>query len=108
MLRSRSGLILTVTGFLACPCHLRLTLPLLLALLGGTAVGHLLRENTGLVFTAASAYFLVAIGAGLFLLNRRTSGNDSSLCCSINQRPVGEKDQQSARLDGAMNSPIRR
>ncbi|HUX88657.1 MAG TPA: hypothetical protein VMW65_16760 [Chloroflexota bacterium] len=106
-MRSRSGLILTVTGFLACPCHLPLTLPLLLTLLGGTSLGFLLRHNTGLVFAAAGVYFLVAIGIGLFLLNRGPSGDDSSLCCSIDQPTAASDARPGAGFGGALNTPIR-
>ena len=33
------GGVLAVTGFVACPCHFPLTLPLILDLLGGTGIG---------------------------------------------------------------------
>jgi len=104
MMRARSGLALTVTGFLACPCHLPLTLPLLLTLLGGTSLGLSLRENTGLIFVVATAYFLVAIGVGLVLLNGRTRDSDSSLCCSIDQTSASKKDQTSDGLDNAWST----
>ena len=107
-MRSRSGLILTVTGFLACPCHLPLTLPLLLALLGGTSLGLFLRANTGLVFAAAGAYFLVAIAAGLFLLTDRTRDRDSALCCSTDHASAHEKDRQGVQLDRSVTTVIRR
>jgi len=106
-MRSRSGLILTVTGFLACPCHLPLTLPLLLTLLGGTSLGLFLRANTGLIVVAASVYFLVALVAGLVLLSRGTGGDDGSLCCSIRPLSAGEKAPSDTRRDGAVNSLIR-
>ena len=48
-MRRIGGIALTVTGFLACPCHLIITLPLLLSLLAGTALGSFLSRNTGLV-----------------------------------------------------------
>ncbi len=106
-MRSRSGLILTVTGFLACPCHLPLTLPLLLAMLGGTSLGLFLRENTGLIFAAAGVYFLVAIGIGLFLLSGSAKRDDSSLCCSIDQS-AGDGKAQPSRRDNVPNALIRR
>jgi mercuric ion transport protein len=105
--RSRSGLILTVSGFLACPCHLPLTLPWLLALLGGTSLGLFLRENTGVIVAAASVYFLVAIVAGLVLLNQRTGGDDHSPCCPISLLSAGEQGAPDARRDGAVNPLIR-
>lgn len=73
-MKSRSGVLLTVTGVLACPCHLHLTLPLLIGLLGETSLGTFLRENPPLLFAGASRYFLAAIGTALVLVAR--SGGD--------------------------------
>lgn len=68
-MQKRSGWFLIATGFLACPCHLVVTLPLALALLSGTAVGAFLAQNEGLVFGVAFIYFLAALGMGFFLMN---------------------------------------
>ncbi len=84
------GAALTVTGFLACPCHLLITLPLLAGLLGGTAAGAFLAANTGVVMLAASAYFVGGLGLGWYLLTRpspRPSANAvgwslSADCCT--------------------------
>jgi len=62
------GVVLTVTGFLACPCHLIITLPLLISLLAGTALGSFLSRNTGLVYTGAGIYFVVALALGAWFL----------------------------------------
>ena len=67
-MRRVSGVLLTVTGFLACPCHLIVTLPLLASLLAGTALGSFLTSNTGLVYTGASIYFVVALALGYWFL----------------------------------------
>jgi mercuric ion transport protein len=67
-MRRIGGAVLTVTGFLACPCHLILTLPLLLSLLAGTALGSFLSRNTGLVYAGAGLYFIVALTLGATLL----------------------------------------
>ena len=67
------GGVLFVTGFIACPCHLPLTLPLVVVLLGGTAVGGFIAGNTGLVYGIAGGYFIVALAAGWYLLNRKRS-----------------------------------
>ena len=66
------GGVLAVTGFIACPCHLPLTLPLLLGVLGGTGLGGFLASNTGLVYGIATGYFIFGLGVGLFLLNRKS------------------------------------
>jgi mercuric ion transport protein len=67
-MRRIGGVVLTVTGFLACPCHLIVTVPLLLSLLAGTAVGSFLGRNTGLIITGASIYFVVALTLGAWFL----------------------------------------
>lgn len=68
-IRTLAARALLVTGFLACPCHLIVTVPLALASLSGSAVGAFLAQNEGLVFGVAFAYFLGAIGIGYFLMN---------------------------------------
>ncbi len=67
-MRRIGGVALTVTGFLACPCHLIITLPLLISLLAGTALGSFLSRNTGLVYTGAAIYFVVALALGYWFL----------------------------------------
>jgi mercuric ion transport protein len=67
-MRRIGGVVLTVTGFLACPCHLIITLPLLISLLAGTAVGSFLSRNTGLVYIGAGIYFVVALVLGAWFL----------------------------------------
>lgn len=85
MRRSIGSSLLLITGFLACPCHLPLTLPLLVALFGGTALGTWLSTHTGLVIGLSTGYFLAAIVAGLRLLNRRSP--ESSATCSPSTAP---------------------
>ena len=67
-MRRMSGIVLTVTGFLTCPCHLIITLPLLISGLSGTAVGSFLSRNTGEVLTFAGIYFVVALALGAWFL----------------------------------------
>ena len=67
------GGVLVVTGFIACPCHLVITLPLILGVLGGTGLGAFLSDNQGLVYGVATGYFIVGLAAGWYLLNQRKS-----------------------------------
>ena len=67
------GGVLVVTGFIVCPCHLVITLPIILGLLAGTGFGVILAANTGFVYGVAGGYFIVALAAGWYLLNRKTS-----------------------------------
>jgi len=81
-MRRISGVVLTVTGFLACPCHLIITLPLLASLLAGTALGSFLTRNTGLIFTFASVYFIVALALGAwFLLGPKRPSSRVDVAC---------------------------
>lgn len=47
-----------VVAFIACPCHLPLTLPLLISLTAGTAFGAWLAHNTVLVGVIATVAFI--------------------------------------------------
>lgn len=62
-----TGYLLGATAFVACPCHLPLTLPLTVALLGGTAWGAALSQNTGLIYGIATAYFVLGLLTGMRL-----------------------------------------
>ncbi|GAC1392053.1 MAG: hypothetical protein NVS4B11_07790 [Ktedonobacteraceae bacterium] len=80
-MRRIGGFALTVTGFLACPCHLIITLPLLISLLAGTALGSFLSRNTSFVSIGAGIYFVVALALGAFLLlgpKRSKHGGDTA------------------------------
>ncbi len=65
------GWVLAVTGVVACPCHLPLTLPLILGVLGGTGIGSFVGTNTSLIYGIATGYFIVGIGVGVYLLMRK-------------------------------------
>jgi mercuric ion transport protein len=60
MARLKGFGILTVAA-LACPCHL----PLLLGVLGGTAIGAALAANFLTAFVLLGAVFVVALAVGL-------------------------------------------
>lgn len=62
--RSLKGWVLLVTGFLTCPCHL----PLLAAILAGTALGGFLWEYLPFLLPLTGLYFIVALIVGLKLL----------------------------------------
>ena len=68
------GTVLAVTGFIACPCHLPFTLPLLIGVLGGTGIGAGIAANVGVIYVIATGCFVIGIAAGLYLLNRRKHG----------------------------------
>ena len=81
-MRRIGGVVLTVTGFLACPCHLIITLPLLISLLAGTQLSSFLSRNTGLVYTGAGIYFVVALALGSwFLFGRARPNREMDAAC---------------------------
>ena len=73
------GGVLAVTGFIACPCHLPFTLPLLIGVLGGTGIGAGIAANVSMIYVIATGYFVIGIGAGLYLLNRRSNKHQEVL-----------------------------
>lgn len=72
------GGVLLVTGFIVCPCHLVITLPLILGVLGGTGLGAFLSDNQGLVYGVATGYFIAGLAVGLYLLNRKKRKPDGA------------------------------
>jgi MerE protein len=65
MARMLGGYLLGATALVACPSHRPLTLPLLLAGLGGTTFGAVLRANPQLVFVGAAVYFVLAVAGAV-------------------------------------------
>lgn len=74
------GGVLTVTGFIACPCHLPVTIPLAISLLGGSAAAGFIADHKGLIYGLATAYFIGGLGIGWLLLTRRGKAAD---CCDV-------------------------
>jgi len=62
------GYLAVGVALVACPCHLPLTVPLLLALMGGTALGVWLAAHQGMIFVASAVLFLAGLGLGLLWL----------------------------------------
>ncbi len=98
-MRRIGDVLLTVTGFLACPCHPIVTLPLLASVLAGTALGSFLTRNTGLVFIFAGIYFIVALLLGYWLLFgpawRMSNMEEACLTCA----PAKTIPEQSEKVD---------
>ncbi len=69
-MRKIAGYLFAVTALIACPCHLILLLPAVLGILGGTAIGVALTAHTGLLLAAVTVYFVGALAAAIYLLNR--------------------------------------
>ena len=97
-MRRISGVVLTVTGLLACPCHLIITLPLLISLLAGTAVGSFLSRHTGLVYTGAGVYFVVALGYWFLFGKSRPKREVDAACPGCRPIEVETRVQESSPM----------
>lgn len=59
-----------LASFLACPCHLPLTIGVLGTVLGGTAAGVALREHTVAAGLLIAGVWIAGTGRGLLLVRR--------------------------------------
>lgn len=75
-----AGGILAVTGFVACPCHLPITFPLLVGVLAGTGLGSFIAGNTGLLYGISAGYFILGLSVGLYLWNRKVKSPEGPDC----------------------------
>lgn len=60
-----------VVGFVACPCHLPITLPIAISLTAGTATGAWLTNNTFLLASIMTVIFLGGLGLGYYWTNKK-------------------------------------
>lgn len=67
------GYLLLATAAITCPCHI----PLVLAILGGTALAAFLKENLALAVLGLTFYFLFALIVGLKLIGQRKEASRS-------------------------------
>jgi len=72
-------------SFLACPCHLPLTLALLGGVLGGTALGAALREHTLLAGLVVALAWAVGTTRGFQLIRR---AERDGLACAVGPPPA--------------------
>ncbi len=128
MRRTITGWFLAITGFLACPCQLVITLPLAAALLSGTALGGWIAGHQGAIFIGASIYFVGALAAGATLLlagkgalasttgQRQATSSDRAWstigaeCCAPSGLPAAHADEraETAPAGGAGGAEITR
>jgi hypothetical protein len=64
-----------IVSFLACPCHLPLTLGILAVVLGGTALGALIRDHALLAGIVVTSVWLAGTGRGLWLIRQAERNN---------------------------------
>lgn len=63
--------LIAAIAVLTCPCHL----PILLAVLSGTALGALVSEHQGLAVIALTGLFLASAWGAVHLFSREARGN---------------------------------
>lgn len=68
------GYVLVVTAFIACPCHLPITLPLAIGLTSGTAWGAIISQNQAAIYGLFTVYFVGGLALGYWLLTRDHQG----------------------------------
>lgn len=78
--RGRSWLL---WSFLFCPCHLPLTLGVLAAVLGGTALGTFVRDNAVVAGVVLTTTWVLGTGYGLRLIRQ---AQRSGGACSVRTR----------------------
>ena len=66
----KRGRVWLVLSFLACPCHLPLTLGFLAVVLGGTALGALVRDHAVVAGVIVTAVWVAGTGRGLWLVRQ--------------------------------------
>lgn len=86
-----------IVALVACPCHLPLTLPILLVLTSGTAVGVWLATNQWMIWVASILLFI----GGMALMVRWMNPTDAY--CEI---PQPKQAQASAGMEQHVQSTI--
>ena len=96
-----------MSGIMACPCHLAMTLPLLAGLLAGTALGHSLTHNPGLVYTGATISFVGALALGYwFWFSPVCSARETNATCPhCEPAAADERSQEQAPLHEDQPAP---
>ncbi|MFQ6123666.1 MAG: hypothetical protein ACE5R6_03545 [Candidatus Heimdallarchaeota archaeon] len=91
--RTIAGYFLTVISFLACPCHLPITLSVVTGILSGTTLGILLATNKLLTFGVFMILYIFGLLGGVYLLSstRRSKAGACTVCDSYNHRTTRKK-----------------
>lgn len=92
VIRSVRGYLSIGIGIVACPCHLPLTLPLLLGLTAGSAFSAWLAAHTALVYGLSTLIFISGIAMGISWLSSPTRCDTESKGSHSNRasRPLSQ------------------
>lgn len=82
----RSGTMFVIS-FITCPCHLPITMPLLLVLLAGTPVAVWLTQHVGIVYGGMTLLFFVSLALGFRWMSQPAAECDPKLPNTV-KRPV--------------------
>lgn len=89
---SAKGYLTIASALVLCPCHL----PILAAVLAGTALGGAITENFGLLFPLTAVYFIGALFLGVRWLTRQETSDEMPACGPCEPRPVRSQDGEAA------------
>jgi hypothetical protein len=95
MKQTMKGFAAGMVALVACPCHLPLTLPVLLVLTSGTAVGGWLAANQWLVWLSSIVLFF----GGLVLMLRWMKPAGTGAQCEIPQQKQAQDPPAPSRVE---------
>jgi len=72
-MNSLKGILAAGVALVACPCHLPITLPILLVLTSGSAAGLWLAQNQWMVWLAATGLFVGGLALSFAWLSQEQS-----------------------------------
>ncbi len=78
-MQTRKGAVAGFVALVACPCHLPLTIPLLLLLISGTAAGVWLAANQWFIWLASTAIFAAGLALAWLWLRRAAADGQCEL-----------------------------
>ena len=82
------GYVAGVVALVACPCHIPLTLPIVLSLTAGTAVGVFLERYSGWVYAFSAALFVGGLILAAYWMGSNNSKEGAS--CPPKQARLGQ------------------
>lgn len=104
MLQTIKGAGAGLVALIACPCHLPLTLPLLLALTSGTAVGGWLTANQWLVWVASIVLFIGGLALVVRWMNSTGAHCEIPRQNQVQDQPIPGRIEQHVQRNGHLSA----